>query len=420
MDEPKGLGKGWVRLVCGIIGGILKTGDPMRLPDALETLDQLLAPLSGQDFLQGLADGPWRRLPKATTPERLSILGLDPAQTLTDAYPLASQLTFHSANPTEAPPALTAFTDAAAFRSHIRTFHERHYSVRFPSLRPYSQRLDEICRALEALLHKPVTASAFWSHGGMKAPVHSDDHDLLVIQLVGRKRWFVAQSPSPLDNTWERIPSSPPSLGEHAQFEVEPGDAVYLPRGTVHAVDGEEESIHVSIGFTPLTVREALIAAIDHVSDLDRGWRATATPILAQQLTTGRLDPLPDLLRRAAQALQEAVAAPGFVDAALQRRSARAVGSLAGDTIEPSRRLTLDSELRQRSRSFCHLSANSEKIDVAYPGGHLYIHRGAESSVLFMVNAARFRIRDIPGEIDDEVRLSLAQRFCDVGLLELT
>jgi hypothetical protein len=391
----------------------------MRLPDALAVLDTVLAPEPSGDFLDGLTSGQWRRLPAAASAARLQLLGVDPRATLTGATAIATELTYHSANAATPAPALRAVTDAATFEAHIADFHDRHYSVRFPGLRPYSVALDHFCRGLECVLHKPVTASAFWSQGGMQAPVHSDDHDLLVIQVVGRKRWFIAAGPSALDNTWERIPGSPPSLGPSpATFEVGPGDAVYMPRGTVHAVEGDEESIHVSIGFTPLTVREALIAAIDHLSDLDRGWRTTATPFLGQQLLTGRLDPLPDFLSQAARSLTEALSAPGFVAAALQRRSARAVGLLPPTAAASVVDLTLDSVLRQRPDSFCHLSANPDKIDVAYPGGHLYIHRGAEAAVLFMVNTAQFRVRDIPGEVDDAVRLSLASRFCEVGLLE--
>jgi hypothetical protein len=390
----------------------------MRLPDALAALDAVLAPDTSGDFLNGLATGQWRRLPTATSPERLNLLGADARETLAGATAIATELTYHSANATMPAPTLQPCADAAQFRAQIAHFHDRHYSVRFPDLRPYSAPLDQLCRALECLLHKPVTASAFWSQGGMQAPVHSDDHDLLVIQVIGRKRWFIAQGPSGLENTWERIPGPPPTLGTPATFEVGPGDAVYLPRGTVHAVEGDEESIHVSIGFTPITVREALIAAIDHLSDLDRGWRDTATPYLAQQLLTGRLDPLPELLSRATQSLTEALSAPGFTAAALQRRSARAVGLLAPSNGVRSVTLTLDSELRQRPDAFCHLSANPEKIDVAYPGGHLYIHRGAEAAVLFLANSAHLRVRDIPGDIDDAVRLSLATRFCEIGLLE--
>ena len=391
----------------------------MRLPDALAALDAVLAPDTSDGFLNGLAAGAWRRLPAAATRERLNLLGADARETLTGAFGIATELTYHSANAEMPAPTLRPFTDAAEFRAQIADFHDRHYSVRFPGLRPYSAPLDHVCRALECLLHKPVTASAFWSQGGMQAPVHSDDHDLLVIQIIGRKRWFIAEGPASLENTWERIPGLPPSLGTPATFAVAPGDAVYLPRGTVHAVEGDEESIHVSIGFTPITVREALIAAIDHLSDLDRGWRDTATPFLAQQLLTGRLEPLPDLLSRATQSLTEALRAPGFTAAALQRRSARAMGLLARSKDVRSISLTLDSELRQRPDAFCHLSANPEKIDVAYPGGHLYIHRGAEAAVLYLVNNAQLRVRDIPGDIDDAVRLSLATRFCEVGLLEL-
>jgi hypothetical protein len=36
-----------------------------------------------------------------------------------------------------------------------------------------------------------------------------------------------------------------------------------------------------------------------------------------------------------------------------------------------------------------------------------------------MVNTQRFRVRDIPGEVSDEVRLSLAGQFVQIGFLQL-
>jgi hypothetical protein len=35
------------------------------------------------------------------------------------------------------------------------------------------------------------------------------------------------------------------------------------------------------------------------------------------------------------------------------------------------------------------------------------------------VNAERFRVRDIPGDIGDDIRLSLAARFVEIGFLRL-
>jgi bifunctional lysine-specific demethylase and histidyl-hydroxylase MINA len=102
----------------------------------------------------------------------------------------------------------------------------------------------------------------------------------------------------------------------------------------------------------------------------------------------------------------------------MQRRSARAVALLdalpAPDSTPP---VNLDTVLIQRDTAFCYLTANSEKIDFSYPGGHLYIHLGAQQSVVYMVNTSSFAIRDIPGDIDDDVRLSLAIKFLEVGFL---
>jgi hypothetical protein len=389
----------------------------MRLMDAESRLADLLAPVTVEHFLRSVAAARWQRLPGSQHEARLGLLGADPRTALSGAVAVARDLTYHSANADEAAPAIGMPTDPQAFRELIATFHARRYSVRFPGLRPYSTALDHVCRSLEAVLHKPVTASAFWSQGGMKAPVHADDHDLLVIQILGRKRWYVSDADSPLDNTWERIPGAAAVLGAHQTFDVEPGDAVYMPRGTVHAVDGHEESIHVSIGFTPLTVREVVIAAIDHLSDLDRNWRTTASAFLGRQVTSGQLEPLPTLMRQALGALQQVVAQPGFAEAAVQRHSARSVGALNKVSADEPVSLSLDTLLEQRPDSFCHLSANPEKLDVAYPGGHLYIHRGAEAAVIYMVNQSRFWIRDLPGDLSDEVRLSLAARFVEVGIL---
>ncbi|HEY3785950.1 MAG TPA: hypothetical protein VGL55_11765 [Steroidobacteraceae bacterium] len=80
--------------------------------------------------------------------------------------------------------------------------------------------------------------------------------------------------------------------------------------------------------------------------------------------------------------------------------------------------IDLETVLVQRTMAFCHLTGNAALIDFAYPGGHLYIHRGAEESVLYIANTPRFAIRDIPGGLSDEARLSLVRRFLDVGFLE--
>jgi JmjC domain len=392
----------------------------MNFQDAQRTLEQFLAPLTLDEFLDGVLTGGCRKIDGDGSGTKTGLLGADPESVLLGAFHLAPKLTFHSANPSGPAPSLESVSGAADFQQRIAEFHARNYSVRFPELRPLSPALDTLARALEMALHQPVTTSAFWSRGGMRAPVHYDDHDLLVVQLRGTKRWYVSSKPSELNNTWKGIPEKAPALGPHHSLDVRPGDIVYLPRGTWHSVDSDQGSLHVSIGFTPLTVREAIIAALDHLSDLDRGWRTTIGGRLAFQLRGPGLEQLMPPVVEGVAKLLAACRTPGFIASALQWRSGRVIAAMSAlSAPEAPPTLTLDSELIQNDLAFCHLTASPERIDVSYPGGHLYIHRGVQPSVEFMVNAERFRVRDIPGDIGDDIRLSLAERFVRIGFLRL-
>jgi bifunctional lysine-specific demethylase and histidyl-hydroxylase MINA len=390
----------------------------MLLQDAQRRLQEFLAPLTLDEFLGRTLGGGFCRIAAAGAGRSTELLGPDPQALLLGAVHLAPRLTFHSANPVGPPPGLDAVGDAGEFARRIAEFHARHYSVRFPELRPLSPALDELARALEFMLHAPVTASAFWSRGGMRAPVHYDDHDLIVVQLRGDKRWYVSEKPSELPNTWASTPAEALEIDPHASVDLHPGDRLYLPRGTLHSVDSDAESLHLSIGFTPLTVREALIAALDQLSDVDRTLRTTLGGGVSGQFKGGGMDSLTQRTAEALERLRAACRTPGFLAAALQHRSTRVVArfaALPAPAAPPA--IATDTELVHTGTAMCHLTASPERIDFSYPGGHLYLHRGAEQSILFMVNTRRFRVRDIPGEIADDVRLSLAAKLVGIGFL---
>lgn len=390
-------------------------------PDARHTLQQFLLPLSVDEFLEKTLIGGFCKITGPRDSPRMGLLGPHPESVLLDALHLAPKLTFHSANPTAPPPSLAAIADAADFRDRIATFHARNYSVRFPELRSLFAPLDHLARNLESFLHQPVSASAFWSRGGMKAPVHNDDHDIIVVQLRGKKRWYVSRAQSQLDNSWERIPSDLPDLTDEETIDLHPGDLLYLPRRTFHRVESDEESLHVSIGFTPLTLRDALIAAVDHLSDLDRQLRTSIGGGPAFQVRGVEFEKLAASVLNGAQRLLAECRNSDFLASALRRRSARTVGSLAPlPAPDPIPEVELDTLLTRTNTAFAHLTGDLKGIDFTYPGGHVYIHRGAQESVLYMVNAPRFRVRDIPGTIGNEVRLSLARKFVEVGFLEVT
>lgn len=388
----------------------------MSFQDAQRTLEGLLSPLTLEEFLDQTLIGGFRRI--AASSGRTELLGPNPRELLLRAHHLAPYLSFHSENPAGPPPSLQRVTDERGFRQRVAELHARNYSVRFPQLRPLSAPLDHVARALEMMLHQPVTASAFWSLSGLRAPVHNDDHDLLVVQILGSKRWYVSNKRSDLGNAWAQIPTGLPELGAHEVLDLQPGDLLYLPRRTVHTVDSLTESLHLALGFTPLTAREAILAALDHLSDLDQALRTTVGGRLAFQLKGEGFERLGPALQDGLARLLVALRTPGFLTAAMQRRSARVIAGLPALPAPPQPPMIgLDTVLTQTECAFCQVTFNGQSIDVSYPGGHLYLHRGALDAVLYMVNTPSFRLRDARGGLADDVLVALASALVKIGYL---
>jgi hypothetical protein len=386
--------------------------------EAQRTLGQFLRPLTLDEFLDRMLTGGFRKIDGGAGNERTGLLGADPESVLLGAWQLAPRLTFQSANPAGAAPGLQGVAGSADFQRRIAELHARNYSVHFPDLRGLSRPLDLLARALEELLHQPVTVSASWSRGGMCAPPQRDDRDLLVTQLRGTRRCYVSSQASALNNPWQSAAGDAAEPGPQQVVDLGPGDLMYLPRGTGHSGDADSGSLHVCIGFTPLTLREAVIAALDHLSDLDRGWRMSVGGRLAFQLRGPGFEQLLPAVVEASGNLATACRTPGFLVSALQWRSSRGIAALAALPMPSTvAAIGLDTELLQGELAFCHLTASAGRIDISYPGGHLYVDRAAQPCIEYMVNTTRFRVRDIPGEVSNELRLALAERFVQVGLL---
>ncbi|UGQ14860.1 cupin domain-containing protein [Yinghuangia sp. ASG 101] len=106
---------------------------------------------------------------------------------------------------------------------------------------------DELAR----FLRTRVQVNAYASFTGTEGfGTHWDDHDTLVVQLEGAKRWrvFGPTRAVPMFRDTE-APEEPPSE-PLAELVLRPGDLLYVPRGWWHAVaaDQGEHSLHVTCG----------------------------------------------------------------------------------------------------------------------------------------------------------------------------
>lgn len=96
--------------------------------------------------------------------------------------------------------------------------------------------------------------------------VHWDDHDVLVVQSQGRKRWrlygMTRKHPLIRNDPPDHLP--PPAPKE--ELTLEAGDVLYLPRGYWHAAVGlGEPSLHLTIGLTRRTGSDFLHWLADHL-----------------------------------------------------------------------------------------------------------------------------------------------------------
>lgn len=89
---------------------------------------------------------------------------------------------------------------------------------------------------------------------------HYDTHDVFVLQVTGRKRWVIHEpvlaDPLPTQ-AWEQRAEAVAARAEEPPLldvTLEPGDALYLPRGFLHsATTLGELSIHLTVGVHPVT-----------------------------------------------------------------------------------------------------------------------------------------------------------------------
>ncbi|HEX4017721.1 MAG TPA: cupin domain-containing protein [Frankiaceae bacterium] len=135
--------------------------------------------------------------------------------------------------------------------------------------------LVRFCRTLASELGHPTQCNAYVTPPGSRgfAP-HHDTHDVFVLQVDGAKKWNV-YSPAltlPLTSQPSKSLSDAPLVADGAapllSVMLEPGDALYLPRGYIHAAEtNEQRSIHLTVGVTASTAYDVLRDVLELAAD---------------------------------------------------------------------------------------------------------------------------------------------------------
>jgi bifunctional lysine-specific demethylase and histidyl-hydroxylase NO66 len=257
---------------------------------------------------------------------------------------------------------------------------------------------------------------------------HHDVHDVFVLQVSGRKHWIVHRPvvEDPLDN--QPFNGFKAEIAERVSEQalidttLEPGDALYLPRGTIHSAQAlGETSIHLTVGVHPLTRYQLVRFLVDAVQD---------DPALRASLPMGTDLADPDVLAPHLVATVAALQASlGRVPAAriaervgtdlMQRTRPEAISPLA--QLATADTLASDTRLRRRGALRLRLVPSDgadghERLKLVLLDRTIDLPAGTSGAVGVVIDGRVFTPAELPG-LEPEEQLTLARRLLREGVL---
>ncbi len=275
-------------------------------------------------------------------------------------------------------------------------------TVVLQGLQRYWSPVGDLVAELELELGHPCQANAYLTPPGAQGfAVHSDSHDVFVMQTHGTKRWEVHGDGGPGD------------------LLLEPGVVAYLPTGTPHAARAQESvSLHLTIGINQLTWRTLLQREVGRL----------LAEVPDEHLPAGYLDDPGELVAR----LTEELAA---FTSTIAGTDAEALAGAEADAFQTGRvpylrggltdRVQLDglgdgTRLVRRPTATCVLRPDGDRLRVLLGDRELRMPLRLTPVLQLVRDRGAFRVAELEPWLDAESRLVVARRLVREGLLRVT
>lgn len=301
----------------------------------------------------------------------------------------------------------------------LRHFYAQGRTVVIMTMQRRWPTIAQLCRSLESVFHCPVHANLYLTPAGAQGfDAHFDTHEVLVLQLEGRKTWRLYGPTRTLPLVGERFNLPREQLGPVREIPLQPGDLLYVPRGHVHeAFTAEEASMHLTVGVNVYRWADLLHEAVAALTHRDERFREALPPRLLggpapPAAVTERFRELLGILLNEARADQAVRQIGDQFFAGLPMLPG---GYFAPPPSEGA--IDLDTVLEKSTGALCRVVEDGAWVAIEFPGGRIGGPLKIASALRFVAGAERFPVRTLPDDLGSEAKLVLARRLVREHLL---
>lgn len=280
--------------------------------------------------------------------------------------------------------------------------------------------LRSLCRGLESAFCHPFQANVYLTPAGSQgARVHYDTHDVFVLQVAGSKRWMTYGAPMELPLKNQDFDPAMHAIGApELEFELSAGDAVYIPRGHLHEARATNTvSLHITLGVLAYTWTDFLMESVADVCLNDAAFRKALPPGFARDggLDRQTIEIFDGLLQRLSERVSPEKVLDRFVDEFLASSPPLLRGQMA--QLAALEQIGTDTKLAVRPHLIARVQVEQNSVSVRHFGRKITFPSHVAPAVRFALSQKPFAVRDLPGDLDDSGKLTLARRLVREGLL---
>jgi ribosomal protein L16 Arg81 hydroxylase len=279
-----------------------------------------------------------------------------------------------------------------------------------------SSELAALCSDLSRELRAHVNANVYITPPNSQGfAVHSDTHDVFLLQVEGRKRWRIQETLEYLATPRHpNVASDPVAAGRSNQFDLVVGDAVYMPRGLLHeGTSDDSHSMHITLGIHPYTWADLVRDVLS---------RAEATETVLRRAVTPSPDDFDTTLRTVTASLTSHLSSSDSVQSIL---SANTMPYEADSHRGRFRKLTdrgpitLAMPMRARRGSDTQLEKRDDEVVLTIGTKSLVFPPYVSPHLHQILESAQVTGEELPRDLDDEGKLTLLRRLLSEGVLEI-